>query len=196
MVYFDIGGKTLDFASVATDPGFHILRPLLDAIALCNSAAVFMRPATEASKDIPAATEAWDAKRDPTEVALQVLAMRFTRGKSVLLSTSQLAHAAEHEFNSNLKQMSVAYKRQYSRDIQIFVKGAAEAILPMLETPDTGSIQAMAKQLADEGLRVICAATKIVPEEKEIHLANRAFMETGLDFQGLIGLYDPPRLRT
>lgn len=84
----DIGDKALDFASVATDPGFNILRPLLDAIALCNNATVFKRSGTEVSTDTAVVTEVWDARGDPTEAALQVLAMRFTRGKCVLLSTS------------------------------------------------------------------------------------------------------------
>jgi Na+-exporting ATPase len=42
----------------------------------------------------------------------------------------------------------------------------------------------------------VCIATKIVPEEDEHCLSDRAFMESNLTFRGLIGIYDPPRIES
>lgn len=94
--------------------------------------------------------------------------------------------------------MSVAYQSHKDHQIQIMVKGASEAVLPLLDisTPELAQLEAIQDRFAREGLRVICVATKTVSSDQHAALAKRTLMESALHFEGLVGLHDPPRLET
>jgi potassium/sodium efflux P-type ATPase len=175
-----------------------ILNPLLNAIALCNFARVFRPDATAESSEKLSTPGNWTSAGDPTETALQVLAMRFGRGKDVLLSTGNLEQLVEHQFDSSLKRMSVAYKKSDTGTTEVFAKGACEAIIPTLDINENekAAIVAQMDHLASEGLRVLCIASRVVSENEEPLLAKRSFMESSLKFQGLVGIFDPPRTET
>lgn len=194
----DINDEIIDPAKAATHKGFPLLKPVLDSVSLCTFATVVRRPATQDSLEKVASTGDWTATGDPTEIALQVLAMRFDRGKDALLLPGQLTSFAEHQFDSGLKRMSIAYQHRDNFSIQVFAKGASESILPLLDISNSERVrlESMLDQLAREGLRVICVATKIVPEAEGFLLSERTFMESGLKFQGLVGIHDPPRIET
>jgi Na+-exporting ATPase len=104
----------------------------------------------------------------------------------------------EHQFDSSLKRMSMAYKNSTTRHVEVFAKGASESILPIVDISekDRDVILQKLESLASEGLRVLCIATKTVSEDQEAQLSDRKFMESHLKLQGLVGLYDPPRLET
>lgn len=196
----DVNGQSLDKLDFTSQSRFSMLRPVLDAVALCNFATVFRAKSTSegsiAEKD--ATTGEWTAIGDPTEIALQVLAMRFGRGKEALLRDGQLSAVMEHQFDSSLKRMSVAFKDEATGTIHISAKGASEAIIPILDITkeEEEALYPIMEQLASEGLRVLCIATKSVVEKDGSFLTDRSYMESKLKLQGLVGLYDPPRVET
>ncbi|KAH7393631.1 putative calcium-transporting ATPase 3 [Cadophora sp. MPI-SDFR-AT-0126] len=197
-----INDQPLDKLDFTSQSKVALLRPVLDAVALCNFATVFRsNSSNEGSIDEKSFNPSpgdWTAIGDPTEIALQVLAMRFGRGKEALLRDGNMVAAIEHQFDSSLKRMSVAFKNVRTGNIDVFAKGASESILPVLDITkeEEDALNPILEQLASEGLRVLCIATKTVSEKQEDSLDNRTFMESGLKLQGLVGLYDPPRVET
>jgi Na+-exporting ATPase len=188
----------LDLSDLASKLKVEKLKPVLDAIALCNFASVFRAKSNnDGTEKIPALGE-WKSVGDPTEIALQVLSMRFGRGKDALLSSGELSAIMEHQFDSSLKRMSMAYKNSITNEVEVFAKGASESILPIVDISDKDrdTLLPVLESLASEGLRVLCIATKHISEEQEAQLSDRKFMESNLKLQGLVGLYDPPRLET
>jgi Na+-exporting ATPase len=169
----------------------------LDAIALCNNATV--SDGKNAADDSASVTTAalptsWVAVGEPTEIALQVFATRFGRGKPELLQSKAGALVTEFPFDSTCKRMSVIYENASGK--HLYIKGAPEAILPLLsETEDFKAlIVAKADELASEGFRVLCVAHKSI--EVSDSIGERADAERSLEFLGLAGLYDPPRPET
>lgn len=162
------------------------LRAFLETVALCNNAGVTQR-------------ETWTALGEPTEIALQVLAMRFGMGKPELLSDEKTALVSEFPFDSTCKRMTVVYDTsggdQGGALLTAYTKGAVEAILPLLQVSDARQrkIATMADTLAAEGLRVLCVARRAATAAQ---LSKREAAETGLEFVGLVGLYDPPRVES
>lgn len=160
------------------------LREFLETVALCNNAAVTQRET------------AWTALGEPTEIALQVLAMRFGAGKPELLSDEKITLVSEFPFDSTCKRMTVVYDNGDPQGLQTaYTKGAVEAILPLLQITDARQreISAMADTLAAEGLRVLCVARRAATPAE---LSKRETAEAALDFVGLVGLYDPPRVES
>lgn len=159
------------------------LRGFLETVALCNNAAVTQR-------------ETWTALGEPTEIALQVLAMRFGMGKLELLSDEKTALVSEFPFDSTCKRMTVVYDTGDADGLlTAYTKGAVEAILPLLQITNVRQreISAMADTLAAEGLRVLCVAKRVATA---LDLSKRETAEAALDFVGLVGLYDPPRVES
>lgn len=168
---------------------------LLDAVALCNLSTVYNNLEEGSTEK---AVSSWTAMGEPTDIALQVLAMRFEHGKADILGDQTVTFVAEHPFNSGIKRMSVAYKDTETSTIDVFAKGAGESILPLLNSSDTQKkiIEEHMTKMAKQGLRVLCIATKSLPLSAENDVKNREWTESKLDFLGLVGLYDPPRLET
>lgn len=158
------------------------LRALLETVALCNNSTVTQR-------------ETWTAMGEPTEIALQVLAMRFGMGKPDLLSDEKTTLVSEFPFDSTCKRMTVVYESGDQSAVTAYTKGAVEAILPLLQITDAKQreIAAMADTLAAEGLRVLCVAKRAGTGAE---LSKRETAEARLDFVGLVGLYDPPRVES
>jgi len=112
---------------------------------------------------------------------------------------------AEFPFDSDVKRMSVIFKQKGAQSEKVFSKGAVERILESCTSVHwkegrkhekmTNDLQKEIlrnmEALAAQGLRVLALASK------DWSSANpnpvRAEVESELTFQGLIGLYDPPR---
>jgi P-type Na+/K+ transporter len=151
----------------------------------------------------------WNARGDPTEIAIQVFASRFNWNRLNLTEDvePQWKHIAEFPFDSDVKKMSVLFEDSKSHDIHVFTKGAVEVVTAsctsiwldehelssMTSTIRDNILQNM-EALAALGLRVLAFASKTfhgkVSGKEEI---KRGEVECDLTFQGLIGLYDPPR---
>lgn len=164
------------------------LRGFLEAIALCNNATITQR-------------DTWTAMGEPTEIALQVFAMRFGMGKPDLVAKGNTSLVSEFPFDSSCKRMSVVYSITNPEDLAnstliAYAKGAVEALLPLLKITEAKKLEisAVADRLAAEGLRVLCVARRTGASATD--LASRETAEAQLEFIGLAGLYDPPRVET
>lgn len=152
----------------------------------------------------------WNARGDPTEIAIQVFASRFdwNRAKFVNGDNPHWVQIAEFPFDSDVKKMSVIFKESKTGDHFVFTKGAVERVIgsctsihledgkdatEMTENIRNDILEHM-EALAALGLRVLALASRKYPdavsEDAEI---DRATVERDLHFRGLIGLYDPPR---
>ncbi|KAK8428017.1 potassium/sodium efflux P-type ATPase [Phyllosticta citricarpa] len=171
----------------------------LRAIALCNLASVFKTAPDDASISTASTYGSdWVTVGEPTEIALQVLAMRFNSGKASLMGDYNLELLNEYPFDSNFKRMSVVYGDKSDNGIHVYAKGALEVMLPCLRMPeaDKAKINATAEEMAGQGLRVLCVAHKFVQYYEENQVTERSSAESNLDFVGLVGIYDPPRPET
>jgi len=171
------------------------LSTFLNCLTLCNNSTVTdgrKEPETDSSSVTTAATPSqWRAMGEPTEIALKVFAMRFGQ------STGSDELINEHPFDSSCKLMSVVYGNRVEGTRKVYTKGAVEVMLKILNESEElkQEILAKADELAGQGLRVLCIATKSMDKTPE-DCETRSKVEADLEFVGLAGLYDPPRQET
>lgn len=159
----------------------------------------------------------WNARGDPTEIAIQVFASRFKGWNRRASVTGPYANADDHvhlkmlsefPFDSDVKKMSVLYKDNNNDTMKVFTKGAVERVITSCTTY-VGSSNDEPKEMTEEfreqilenmeglaklGLRVLALASRPYNEKYEEGVdIDRADIEKELIFRGLIGLYDPPR---
>ncbi|KAJ5540255.1 ATPase P-type K/Mg/Cd/Cu/Zn/Na/Ca/Na/H-transporter [Penicillium frequentans] len=169
--------------SIENHPALHTF---LSSLSLCNLSVVHHE------------NNVWSAVGEPTEAALHVLAMRFDFGKNAVITKRQIELRTEYPFDSAIKKMTVVYKNA-SEDInEVYTKGAPEAIIPSLSISkhEKQIIRETADRMAGEGLRVLCVATKKTPFDEDDKVSPRSAAESDLQFGGLVGLYDPPRIES
>ncbi|KAK9458864.1 uncharacterized protein V1516DRAFT_629715 [Lipomyces oligophaga] len=150
---------------------------------------------SEKQNSVPKGDE-WVGHGEPTEISLQVFAMRFDNGREELQGRGW-EQLAEHPFDSSIKRMSVVY-RAPNKKCFVFMKGAVEAVIPSLRINsfDYDLVQGHVNSMTADGLRVLCVAYRELPANVEFNVDDRSEMESDLEFIGLAGLYDPPRLET
>jgi potassium/sodium efflux P-type ATPase len=157
----------------------------------------------------------WNARGDPTEIAIQVFASRFkgwNRRASVAGPTAgdnpTYKMLAEFPFDSDVKKMSVLYKNINTEEMYAYTKGAVERVItscssyvaianeepvPMTDEFREKILHNM-EALAKLGLRVLALASRSYSGKYEEGAEiDRSAIEDDLTFRGLIGLYDPPR---
>ncbi|KZL81776.1 potassium sodium efflux p-type atpase [Colletotrichum incanum] len=153
---------------------------------------------------------AWEARGDPTEIAIQVMARRFGWNRVALAGdeSSEWRDVAELPFDSDVKRMSVVMRNK-DGSYHAFTKGAVERVIESCTTytPDGSGNLVDIKDFRDEilqnmqslaslGLRVLALASKPMTGEVKVDDetgVNRSAIECDLVFRGLVGLYDPPR---
>ncbi|MBE3109947.1 MAG: HAD-IC family P-type ATPase, partial [Acidobacteria bacterium] len=162
----DSSSRSMPTIEKARDkPDSPLFASFLDAISLCNNATVSDGKGAAADDSASVTTAAlganWVAVGEPTEIALQVFATRFGRGKPELLQTRLGRLVTEFPFDSSFKRMSVVYEGPKG-ERHMYTKGAPEAILPLLDCPDDIRvlIPEKADEMASEGYRVLCVAHK------------------------------------
>ncbi|GAA5798447.1 hypothetical protein HPULCUR_003850 [Helicostylum pulchrum] len=143
----------------------------------------------------------WVASGAPTEVALQVFAHKFGRGKPQLTSEIGWKLIEEYQFDSTIKRMSTVWYNRPLEQTVVFTKGAAERIihlcrnLPTQESRD--EVMDQVNKLASKGLRVMAMAYRDIKGmdiNSVINSSNgREVVECDLTFTGITGIYDPPR---
>lgn len=156
----------------------------------------------------------WNARGDPTEIAIQVFASRFdwNRLKYTTGDSPAWKQIAEFPFDSDVKKMSVIFEETAANKKYVFTKGAVERVIYSCSTVFNGETESVTEMdddyreeilgnmeaLAAGGLRVLALASKefdgVVPAKGEEF--NRNELEQNLIFRGLVGLYDPPRPET
>jgi P-type Na+/K+ transporter len=190
-------GQALAYTALLKDNKF--LEDYLNVTSLANLANVYKGQNGE-----------WNARGDPTEIAMQVFASRFDWNRLRLAGGDrpQWKQVAEFPFDSDVKKMSVIFKEIQTDTHYVFTKGAVERIIlsctsiflnegdePTEMTNDIrNDILLNMESLAALGLRVLGLASRTysgrTDDVSEIH---RTEIENDLIFRGLIGLYDPPR---
>lgn len=189
------------------------LRAFLLASALCNLSTV----------RFDETVDKWQTTGEPTEIALQVFAHRFSLGKKMLVSEGW-KEIAEFPFDSSIKRMSAIYDAPVREtdaigngNSLVFTKGAVERILELCShigyeedrealTDDLKTtVMEQTTKLASQGQRVLAIAyrewdgkftLRQSPESDDADAALRGEVESGLTLLGLAGIYDPPRRET
>ena len=161
------------------------------------------------TKDEESGEMVWKAHGDATEIAIQVFTTRLDYGRESLVHNYE--HLAEFPFDSSIKRMSAVYKDK--QKTRVYTKGAVERVLGLcdywygertegsydsqklvkLTDDDIKLIEENMAALSSQGLRVLAFATK---ELGSSDISEREQVESHLTFQGLIGIYDPPREET
>ncbi|KAI2793242.1 Calcium-transporting ATPase 3 [Penicillium oxalicum] len=151
------------------------LHTFLSAISLCNLSMIHHNNGN------------WSAIGEPTEIALHVLAMRFSSGKKEVLAKRGMELHTEYPFDSAIKKMTVVYRDLAAECNEVFTKGAPEVIVPSLSIPENEQrvIRDTAERMAGEGLRVLCIAYKKAHINDEHAISPRAAAESNLHFGGL-----------
>ena len=156
------------------------LEGFLRIASLANLASVFKDPGSGE----------WNARGDPTEIALQVFAMKFGWGRKQLIA-NRWTQVAEFPFDSELKRMSVIFEKDGEK--HVFIKGALERLIDCCpEYNDEDKRRVLFKNLevlASQGLRVLAFGYRSVDEVSD----DRAEVEKDISILGIAGLYDPPR---
>ncbi|KAI1379639.1 potassium/sodium eff [Hypoxylon crocopeplum] len=211
---FDVPSEKLNPRPKKEDEKEATMNPGLEAFllsaALCNLATV--RHESEPKDGQPE----WQVTGEPTEIALQVFAHRFQKGKRVV-EAEGWKQVAEFPFDSGIKRMSVIYNGPNLDHSMVFTKGAVERILDLCSTVGVGDAQEpmtdeqkerILQQMdvfASQGQRVLAIASrpwegryteKAAPDSHEGDDALRKRVESGLTLLGLAGIYDPPRKET
>lgn len=188
--YEPVGKLTLNGAELTPDrdPG---LRPLLEAVALCNDAQL-----------VPpdSADPRWRALGDPTEAALITLTAKGCLAPDAL--RHEWPRRAEIPFDSGPKMMATQHGHTHQPN-RVFIKGAPEAVLALCSRARCGSevrplddglrqqALAAAEGLAGQALRCLAVAETESAELDEA--AGFAQFQGRTTLLGIVGQMDPPR---
>lgn len=177
-------------------------RDFVHCVSLCNNSVVSDSKSNSAddtaeTSTISTSSPEWSAVGEPTEIALNVFAMRFGLSKAAVTQVKGTKLLTEFPFDSTCKRMTVVYGGSDSKTVDVYTKGALEALLPLLDASEAlkAELTIRAETLAAEGLRVLCIAHKNVSRE-DATVNVRESAECLLTPLGLAGLYDPPRMET
>jgi magnesium-transporting ATPase (P-type) len=157
-----------------------LLLALVEAGSLCNDAKL-VPPDAQDSR--------WRVLGDPTEAALQVLALKYSVEPERL--QHQWPRDGEIPFDSDSKLMATQHNRGGVR--RVVIKGAPEKLLPLCARDDCDheAIQGATEALAGDALRVLAIAevsdATLNTHEGYDSIRGRA------RFLGLVGQMDPPR---
>jgi P-type Ca2+ transporter type 2C len=72
----------------------------------------------------------------------------------------------------------------------VLTKGAVESLLPLMDQKDNAVILHETEKMAEQGMRVLAYAYKVVSDSEQQDLLK---LENNLTFLGIAGLIDPPR---
>ncbi len=154
------------------------LKDLLTNAIVCNSSSLVLKEDHGT----------FDILGDTTEGALLLWARDKKLDYEVVRSEGKILE--EEPFNLQRRRMSVLW--QEGNRITLYSKGAPESILSLckLSEKELEKIEKEYKAMASEGLRVLAFAKLDVPGKK----SGIEKLEKGMEFQGLVGIADAPRL--
>jgi Na+-exporting ATPase len=182
------------------------VRMLITVGALCNTSSVKFH---EVCQHV--------STGDPTEIALSILSHTVNMSKEDLQQVQYPKMYREFPFDSSIKRMTVMYENATDREnVYVLTKGAVDRVLPLcskyLKDHDPSGtrrgnhaivqdideeimqkIRSDNDELAEQGMRVLCLAYKLLPHENMTDDMTRETIEEDLIFLGLAGIQDPPR---
>lgn len=175
--HFQLGGRRIDHGARRD------LLALLETGLRCNRARI--------QKE----TDGWHGIGEPTESALVVVSCKAG------LHPEESSHSVtEFSFNSMRKRMTIVEDR--AEGLIAHVKGAPEVILERssrildgerereLSEADRGVVNAAYQSLAEQGLRTLALARRLLPRGMPL---DEEEVERGLTLLGIVGIADPPR---
>jgi Ca2+-transporting ATPase len=177
--YAPVGAVVLGAAGPASDPR---LERLARVAAACNDAT--LQPAGDPSGS-------WTVTGDPTEAALLALAGKLGVERSAL--ERDWPRVAEVALDATRRRMTTLHQGQ--GQVWVAVKGAVEALVPLLAPADAGSAEearAVAGRWASDGYRILALPERDLPAVPRPAEAA----ESGLRLLGLVAIADPPRAET
>jgi Ca2+-transporting ATPase len=130
----------------------------------------------------------WTITGDPTEGALLVLAAKLGVERAAV--DERYPRRAEIPFDAARRRMTTVHHD--GGGWWIAVKGALEAVAPLLDPADRGALvraEAVAAQLADDGYRVLALAEREIGELPD----PLDGIERSLHLVAVVGITDPPR---
>ena len=180
---FTINGEPLKEADTKS------LDKLLEIAALCNVSKV--EPPSDRNRN-------WSVIGDPTDGALLVAALKY--GQNIDELSNEKPNINMLPFSFERKRMSTIH--QLKEGLAIYTKGAPRNVLDLCTkvyldgkvealTPENLQwIEARIHEFANEGLRVIAAAYREIPQSD---YKKEEDIEKDLIFVGLAAMRDPPR---
>ncbi len=163
-------------------PDDPLLRSALETAVLCNNAEVPDEPGQNGGAG------------DPLEISLLVLGRKAGLTRHDLMS--RMPEAREEAFDPESKKMATFHPDR--EGYRVAVKGAPESVLKVSSRALTREGErsldddmrrqwlAQNQRMADDGLRVLALATKVVDSTSDAPYENLVFV-------GLVGIVDPPR---
>ena len=146
----------------------------------------------------------WSVQGDPTEGALLVAALKAGLTKAAL--DARFARVGEIPFSSERKLMTTIHTdAKRPERLLAFTKGAPDVLLArcshelvgedlqILSDARRADILQSIDALANQALRTLGVATRVVPADARQHDDADERVEHELTFLGLIGMIDPPR---
>ncbi len=207
---FLIGSQTYSVSGVGYEASGHISKMGSSTtlskteqsdLELFFAAGIF---ASNARVDGPDAEHAdWYAIGDPTEAALITLGRKA--GLDPLALEKKYPELKEFSFDSARKRMSSVRTWGDGKNTYVFVKGAPENVLEKcddiwdhghsrkLDKKTTGSILAANEALAQDALRNLGFAYKILHAKTTIESLTMESVESGLTYLGMVSMIDPLR---
>lgn len=180
----EVQGKTL-LESTATEAKEEDIGELMRAGALCNDATLYI-----------AEDGTWKMVGDPTELALIFASRKFGINESNI--REEWPRLDVIPFDSVTKMMVTLHQSPIEGKV-IYLKGAPETVIPLLQkndalacavNPETFKKEAL--DLAASGLRVLAFAVKRLAPDDQINSLDNGKLED-FTFLGLMAMKDPPR---
>ncbi len=158
------------------------LHTLVEIMSLCNDTTVREEDGR------------WKLDGEPTEGALVALAGKAGFDSSGYERIDEIPFESENKFMATLNQVPEGGRR-------ILLKGAPDRLLDMCDSQlgaedepkplDRSFWEEERERLSRQGLRVLAAAARNVPDEKESILKED--LQEKMVFAGMVGIIDPPR---
>ncbi|OGH38890.1 MAG: hypothetical protein A3B44_04045 [Candidatus Levybacteria bacterium RIFCSPLOWO2_01_FULL_38_21] len=130
----------------------------------------------------------FDIVGDRTDGAILLWAKQQNGDTKSLMDGGKIIE--ENTFDQESKTISTVFEENNKK--YVFVRGAPESILKKSKVTEEeeNKINKIIEDYAREGLRVIGFGSKI---ERHYEKTDRAHLENGLEFLGIVGIHDAPR---
>ncbi|MDH3233300.1 MAG: HAD-IC family P-type ATPase, partial [Alphaproteobacteria bacterium] len=126
---------------------------------------------------------------DTVDVAFQILASKMGLERGALLQQAPQIGLIPYEPR---RRFAASFHREPDAEVRVYVKGAAETVLPMCaRTDERERWLAVADEMAAEGHRVLAVASGPADEAAAGYPSEATL--TDLKFLGFVGLIDPVR---